>query len=239
MTSSFALAFASLLLAEVAHAAQEFPPFLPGAGEFPPDVRAEIVSVWSGHTLTRTVDGRRARVPLEIYRLVIDHPDVTAAASRHLGLVKYRVRALGPDRYAAEDGDGATGIYRVLLQEDRRRVMLSHGSHEGRVLGRISGASLTILSFEVRAGEDGAHEVSQRVETFVRIDNRVAAFFARLLFPLFSSYADRKIVETFNVTAQVSEWAATEPAAFCAWLRSPEGMPERREAFAAVFPSCR
>ena len=56
MTSSFALAFASLLLAEVAHAAQEFPPFLPGAGEFPPDVRAEIVRVWSGHTLTRTVD---------------------------------------------------------------------------------------------------------------------------------------------------------------------------------------
>ncbi len=232
------LIFVLLLFARVARG-EEFPPFLPGAGEFPPEVRAEVVSVWNDYTLTRAVDGRPARAPLEIYRLFVDHPDVTAAASRHLGLAKYRVEVLGPDQFAAEDGEGAKGTYRVLLQGERRRILLTRGYHEGRILGRIGGASLTILSFEPRAGAVGVPEVAQRVEAFVRIDNPVAAFFARLLLPLFSGYADRKVAETFNVTARVSEWAAREPAGFCAWLASPDGLPSSRDAFSAVLPSCR
>ncbi len=239
MPSGLALTFVLLLLVRVAHAAEEFPPFLPGAGTFPPEVRAEILSVWKGHTLTRVVDGRPARAPLEVYRLFVDHPDVTAGASRHLGLTKYRVQALGAERFAADDGEGATGTYRVLLQDERRRIMLARGSHEGRILGRIGGASLTILFFESRAGRDGVPEVAQRVETFVRIDNQVAAFFARVLLPFFSRYADRKIVEAFNVTAEVSQWAAREPAAFCAWLSSADGVPDRRATFAALLQSCR
>ena len=185
------------------------------------------------------VDGRPARAPLEVYRLFVDYPEVTAAASRHLGLAKYRVEALGPDQFVADDGQGARGTYRVLAQEGRRRILLTRGSHDGRILGRIGGASLTILSFEFRAGAEGVPEVAQRVEAFVRIDNPVAAFFARLLLPLFSGYADRKIAETFNVTARVSEWAAREPAVFCAWLASGDGLPARRDAFSAVLPGCR
>ena len=234
-----ALAFVWLLLARAAHAGEEFPPFLPGASEFPPDVRSEIISVWTDYTLTRGVDGRPARAPLEIYRLFVDNPDVTAADSRHLGLTKYRVEPVGPDQFAADDGEGAKGTYRVLVQEDRRRIMLTRGSHEGAILGRIGGVSLTILSFELRAGADGPPEVAQRVETFVRIDSPVAAFLARLLLPLFSGYADRKIAETFNVTARVSEWAAREPAAFCAWLAGSDGLPARRDVFSSVLPPCR
>ena len=234
-----ALAFVWLLLARAAHAGEEFPPFLPGASEFPPDVRSEIISVWTDYTLTRGVDGRPARAPLEIYRLFVDNPDVTAAASRHLGLTKYRVEPVGPDQFAADDGEGAKGTYRVLVQDDRRRIMLTRGSHEGAILGRIGGVSLTILSFELRAGADGPPEVAQRVETFVRIDSPVAAFLARLLLPLFSGYADRKIAETFNVTARVSEWAAREPAAFCAWLAGSDGLPARRDVFSSVLPPCR
>lgn len=229
----------TLLLARAAHAAEEFPPFLPAAGEFPPDIRAEIVSVWTDYTLTRTVDGRPARAPLEIYRLFVDYPDVTAAAARHLALAKYRVEAVGPDRFAADDGEGAKGTYQVLAQDERRRVLLTRGSLEGRILGRIGGTSLTVLSFEPRPAADGVPEVAQRVEAFVRIDNPVAAFFARLLLPFFSGYADRKIAETFNVTAKVSEWAAREPAAFCAWLASADGVPARQEVFASAVPVCR
>lgn len=227
-----------LLLAPAAHAADEFPPFLPGADNFSPDVRTEIQSVWNNHTLTRVVEGWPARAPLETYRLFVDHPDVTAAASRHLGLTKYRVRALGPDRFAAEDGEGAKGTYRVLLRDERRRIILSRGSYEGSIL-HVSGASLTILAFEPRVGEDGTWEVAQRVETFVRIENQIAAFFARLLLPLFSGYADRKLAETFNVTAQVSEWAARSEPTFCAWLGNSEDLAASRDAFTSVFPACR
>lgn len=238
MLSGLTFTVVWLLLARAAHAADGFPPFLSGTDQFPQEVRTEIVGVWNDYTLTRVVEGQPARAPFEIYRLLVDHPDITAAASRHLGLTNYRVQALGPDRFAAEDGEGAKGTYRVLLKDDHRRIILGQGSYEGRIL-RVSGASLTLLSFELRAGTDGAPEVAQQVEAFVRIDNQVAAFFARLLLPLFSGYADRKLAETFNVTAEVSEWAARNPGAFCAWLRSSDGLPGSHEVFASVFPSCR
>lgn len=227
-----------VLLAPAADAADEFPPFLPGAAGFSPDIKAEIQSVWNDYTLTRVVEGQPARAPLETYRLFVDHPDVTAAASRRLGLAKYQVRALGPDRFAADDGEGAKGTYQVLLKDARRRIILSRGSYEGTIL-HVSGASLTILSFEPRIGAGETPEVTQRVETFVRIENQVAAFFARLLLPLFSGYADRKLAETFNVTAQVSEWAAQNEGAFCAWLANSDDLSASQEAFASVLPACR
>jgi len=216
----------------------DFPPFLPDAERLPAEVRSEVVSVWSRHTLSRTVSGQPARVPLDLFRLFVDLPEVTTAAARHLGLAKYRVRQLGLDLYGADDGEGAMGTYRVLVREPHRRIMLTWGRHTSFVLGEISGASLTLLAFEPETDADGRPWVAQRVETFVRIDNRVAAFFARLLLPLFSGYADRKIVETFNVTARVSEWAREDPADFCRWLAGEPEAGRHRAAFAPLLPPC-
>lgn len=233
------LTASSVLLLGLGRAlAADFPPFLPEAERFPAEISGEIVSVWSRHTLTRVVSGQPARVPLDLFRLFVDLPEVTAAAARHLGLAKYRVRQLGPDLYEAEDGEAAKGTYRVLVREPHRRIMLTWGSHTSLILGRISGASLTLLAFEPETDADGNRRIAQRVETFIRIDNQVAAFLARLLLPLFSGYADRKIVETFNVTARVSEWARGNPADFCRWLGGEPDAGRHRAEFAPLLPPC-
>jgi len=214
------------------------PAFLPEPERFPEEIRNEIASVWTRYTLTRAVSGEPAPASLDLFQLFVDIPDVTAAAARHLGLAKYRVRQLGPHLYEADDGEGATGTYRVLVQEPRRRIMLTSGSHSSFLLGRISGASLTLLAFEPETDADGTPRITQRVETFVRIDNQVAAFLARLLLPLFSGYADRKVVETFNVTARVSEWAHEDPADFCRWLAGEPDAGRQRAEFALLLPQC-
>jgi hypothetical protein len=230
----------SLLFLSVGRAlAADFPPFIPEPERLPAEIREEIVGVWTRYTLARTVSGQPARAPLPLYQLFVDTPEVTAAAARHLGLVKYQVRQLGADHYEAEDGEGAKGTYRVIVRDPQRRVMLTWGGHSGPVLGWIRGASLTVLTFQPETGDEGVRQIAQRVEAFVRIDNPLAAFFARVLLPLFKGYADRKIAEGFNITARVSEWAYTEPVAFCDWLGSLDGVPARREAFTAILPSCR
>ena len=230
----------SLLVLSAGRAqAADFPPFLPEPERLPAEIRTEVASVWTRHTLTRVVSGQPARAPLDLFRLFVDLPEVTAAASRHLGLAKYRVRQLGPDHYEAEDGEGAGGNYRVLVRDPHRRVLLTWGSHTSWILGRITGASLTLLTFVPETSADGGSQIAQRVETFVRIDNRVAAFITRILLPLFSGYADQKIAETFNVTARVSAWAHGDPTTFCQWLGSqPEGVRHRAE-FARVLAPCR
>jgi hypothetical protein len=208
----------------VAGAAATWPPFLPDRADFPPAVVHDIERVWRDPTLSRTVKGRPARVPFELYTAFVDMPDVTAAAARHLELADYRVRRLDNETYEADDHDGARGRYRVLVRTPHRRVMLSWGRHTGRVLGSIGGSALTVLDLTEREGA-----VDQRLTVYVLIDNAVAARLARLLVPVFGGLADRKLAEGFAVTAQVAEWAVGQPSEFEAWVERQPMPRERRQ----------
>ena len=211
-----------------------WPPFLPSRDSFSADLAANVERAWSDPTLTRTVRGRPAAVPLPIYIGFVDTPDVTTAAARFRHLAQYQVRALDEDWYVADDHDGSHGLYRVLARAPGRRVMLSWGEHTGRILGTISGSALTVIDLRERDGK-----VDQELTAYVRINNAVAAALARLLIPIFGHLADRKLTEGFAITAQVAEWAIERPNEFCEWLRSEPLPPDRRERIFGVLPSCR
>ena len=73
------LAVAVILLLALATAARgapepPWPPALGSRESYPPDVSASVERVWSDPTLSRTVKGRAARVPLDIYRAFLDPP---------------------------------------------------------------------------------------------------------------------------------------------------------------------
>jgi hypothetical protein len=228
-----ALLVAVVIGATVAASADAWPPFLPARASFPPDVVASVERVWAEPTLNRTVHGRPASVPFNVYTAFVDAPDVTAAAARFLKLARYRVRALGAGWFEADDGAGARGIYEVLVRTPHRRVMLSWGEHRGRVLGVIGGSALTVIDLREREGM-----VDQDLAAWVRIDNAFAAALARLLIPIFGHLADHKLIEGFTVTATVAEWAVAHPDEFCEWLKREPLPPERRPSLLAVMPSC-
>jgi len=211
-----------------------WPKFLVSRDAFPPDVVSAVEHVWSEPTLRRTVQGPPARAPFDAYLAFVDTPDVTAAAARFRKLARYEVEPLDDDRYVADDRDGARGMYRVLVREPNRRVMVSWGQHSGSILGTIRGSALTVLDLTTH---DDA--VEQTLTAYVRIDNRVAAAIAKLLVPLFGYLADRKLVEGIRVSAAIAEWAVEQPAEFCAWLAQEPLGPERRARILAALPPCR
>lgn len=196
---------------------------------------AAVERVFRDLTLSRTVEGRAARVPFESYVVFVDAPDVTAAAARFRRLARYEVQALGEDWYRADDRAGARGLYRVLLRDRTRRVILSWGEHTGSLLGTISGSALTLLELDPRDGQ-----VGQRITVYVQIDQAFAAALARLLVVVFGGIADRKLTEGFTVAARVAEWAVEHPGEFCPWLRAETSLdPARRERVLAAVPGCR
>ena len=135
--------------------------------------------------------------------------------------------------FRSDDHDGARGTYRVLVREERRRVILSRGEHSGNILGTITGSALTVVDFEPSSGG-----VDQRLTAYVRIDNAVAAALARLIVWAFGFIADRKLAEGFNVTAAIAEWAVEQPAEFCQWLRQEPLSGGQRERLRSVLPNC-
>jgi len=213
--------------------AEPWPALLGSREAFPPDVSAAVDRVWIEPTLSRTVKGRSARVPFDVYVAFLDTPEVTAAAARFRKLGSYEIQALDDDRYWASDGDGARGIAQVLRREPRRLVLLSRGEHTGPILGTISGSALTILDLELRGDV-----VSPRLTAYVYIDNRVAAALARVLIPTFGFLADRKLGEGLRVTAQVAEWAIDRSGGFCEWLAREPLPPARRDRILAALSSC-
>ncbi len=210
-----------------------WPEFLEPRETFPHDVVAAVERVWLEPTLTRTVRGRPARVPLALYLAFVDTPDVTATAARAHKLARYEVQPLDDDRYVADDGDGARGTYRVLLREPTRRVILSWGEHRGSILGTIGGSALTLIEFAPQP-----HAVDQALTAYVRIENRVAAALARILVTVFGFVADRKLAAGLRVTAGVAEWAVERPGEFCAWLAGAPLAEERRARILSALRSC-
>jgi len=223
-----------LALSSVAAArAASWPPFVPPPDSLSYDVASTVERVWRDPTFTRTVHVESAPASLAAYDAFIDAPDLTAAAARHLKLANYDVRILDRDWYHADDGHGARGLYRVLVRERTRRVIVSWGSHSGAILGTISGSALTVLTFDERQGR-----VGQTLTAYVLIENTVAATMARALLPLFESLVDRKLSEGFHVMAKVVEWATSRPQEFCAWMAEQELSAERRESLPATVPAC-
>lgn len=213
--------------------APSWPPALKSRESYPPDVSAAVERVWSDPTLSRTVKGRAARVPLDVYRAFLDAPDVTAAAARFRGFAKYDIRALDESHFLASDGAGARGSAEVLQRQQRRLVMLSRGEHTGPFLGTISGSALSVLDLEPQP-----YGVDPTLVVYVYIDNPLAASLARTLVPTFGFIADRKLAEGMRITAEVAEWAVDRSGGFCEWLAREPLPPARRGRILTALSSC-
>lgn len=212
-------------------APRSWPPFLHARDEYPPQIAEAVWRLWLDATFTRTVTAEAAPVPLAFYLRFVDAPDVAAAAARHLQLTSYEVRVRGEDWYEASGG-GARGVYRVLMRDGGRRVMLSWGTHRGSILGAIGGSALTQLEF----GEAGGR-VTQRLVVNAIIDNGVLARLARPVLLLFGGFVDRKLTEAFQTTATAAAWAHANPGEFCAWLDGTV-TANRRAELVEVFDEC-
>jgi hypothetical protein len=217
----------------VGSAPADWPPFLRPRAEYPAQITKAVERLWSDATFTRTVSAAPAPVPLPFYLRFVDAPDVTAAAARHLRLTTYEVTVLGDDWYEANDGHGgASGVYRVLMRDGGRRVLLSWGAHRGSILGTVGGSALTRLEFA-----DAGGRVTQRLVVNVIIGNALAARISRPILAVFGRFVDRKLAEAFRTAASAAAWAHAKPDDFCAWLgRTFTGA--RRAELLGVFDQC-
>jgi hypothetical protein len=212
---------------------QPWPPALGARESYPPDISAAVERVWSDPTLSRTVKGRAAHVPLDVYVAFLDTPDVTAAAARFRGLASYEIQALDGSHYLASDGAGARGSAQVLRRQPRQVVVLSRGEHTGPFLGTISGSAITVIDLESQR-----HGVTPTLVAYVYIDNPLAASLARTLVPTFGFIADRKLGEGMRVTADVAEWAIDPSGGFCDWLAREPLRRAGRDRILAALPVC-
>lgn len=162
-------------------------------------------------TLQKSVERFRFRSQPAIFEFLINHPDFAVAVARELRIARYQITPRSDGTYDAVDMQGIHGSFRPLYTAHGERVYGGVGSYRPRFLPSFSGHAVVRLRYQHRFDPGGLPVVENRAEVYVRLDNRIAAFFARLLLPFLQRVVDQKVNQALTVAKRVSEQITMNP----------------------------
>ena len=88
-----------------------------------------------------------------------------------LGLYKAEVRESG--EFWATDGEGTEGIIHPVIQDGTTRVYFAQGSHDGRLLPKVTGKAVVLLRLSPVTDSRGIASIDSTLVAYLRLDNRV------------------------------------------------------------------
>jgi hypothetical protein len=179
----------------------------------------QIRMVIEHSTLQKSVERFRFRSQPAIFDFLLDHPDFAAVAARELRIARYRITPRSDGTYDAVDMQGIHGSFRPLYITHGERVYDGIGSYRPSFFPSFSGHAVVRLRYQHRLDPDGLPVVENRAEVYVRLDSRIAAFFAKLFLPFLQRVVDQKVNQALTVAKRVSEQVAMNPMAVYNRLR--------------------
>ena len=141
----------------------------------------------SHYTTATKIGPVRTPLPEDIFLYLLDHPVMAAALVNRLdfGLHKAELRESG--EFWATDGEGTEGIIHPVIQDGTTRVYFAQGSHDGRLLPKVTGKAVVLLRLNPVTDSRGIASIDSTLVAYLRLDNRF------LVEPsVFTSSPDRK-----------------------------------------------
>ena len=131
---------------------------------------------------------------------------MAAALVNRLGIAPYQSEMRGPGRYWGNDGEGTEGIVELVYQDRTSRIYYLEGSHDSRLLPRITGKAVVFLRMDQVTDSKGIEAMDSTLVSYTKLDNRLFSGIVSLLRPLAGSTVTRKLakgVDTVNRLSQV------------------------------------
>jgi hypothetical protein len=175
------------------------------------EAKAKIVGVVSRPSIYRRMPITVVNSAPDLYLFLVRHPEVVVNMWELMGVTKVTVDRTGPYSFDATDGAGTSCAVELLYGDRNIHVLYSEGQYEGSLLRNlIRGRCVLVLKSEFSQSEDGAVQVTNRLDMFVRFENVGAELLARTIHPLVGRSADHNFIESTKFLGQVSEAAATK-----------------------------
>ncbi len=190
------------------------------------DAAAEIDRTLADCTVSQLVGPRDIPLPLDFSDDLLDHPDLAAFVVRRRGLAPYRVEMIGPDRSAADDGDGTRGVIELVRRERGRRLYYGVGEHHSRVWPVIRADAVIDMTLKEVASADGPAATRTSFLVCVRLKNPFLSGVVKLLRPFVRKTVIGKFTKAFFVADRVGRLARADP----------RGMQDDIDAFPALTP---
>ena len=184
------------------------------------------------HYMTATKIGpMRTPLPQAILLHFLDHPEMTAALVNRLDFGLYKAEPRGPQDFWATDGEGTEGIIHPLYQDGATRMYLAQGSHDGRLLPRVTGKALVLLRLQSVRDSHGLESTDSTLVAYLRLDNRFLSGLLSLLRPLIGHVVTRQLVKAFDAARLLAGAMREHPDQVLFEATDPPPLPDEDVAF--------
>ena len=132
--------FSALLAAEGVHDG-EIP-----YGELSARDAEEVRNVVKHRTIRRSLTEVEFVGTSQVYAFLLERLPFAAAGIRALGVQNYRVEDNGDGTFTADDGAGATGVFRLVYEEPGKKIYYAEGRYDGKVI-KVKGKAVAVVEF--------------------------------------------------------------------------------------------
>lgn len=181
--------------------------------KMPPEHRAQAQEVIRTAALFRRLPTLRFEVEPAVYRFFTDRPEAAVSVWQALGISKFRLRALGADRFAGDAGDGTKGTISVLYRSEHQHLVLCEGDYTTPLLPKpIMARSLIHLETRFERAVDGRVVALHRADVFAAFPSQSVETVAKVVSPVSHVVMDRNFREVSLFVHMMSSAMRRQPA---------------------------
>jgi len=170
-----------------------------------PGVKSRVSEIIHDPSIFRRLPVQVVNCDPELYSFLISYPEIVVSIWKLMGISNVVVRRLSPSAFHANDGAGTVSTVNVLLADNSTKLFLAEGYYEGSLApGRILANCVLLLKSGFTKSKSGETFVSNRLDVFVRFENKGADFLARTLHPLIGKTADYNFAESTAFLGKIS-----------------------------------
>jgi len=200
-----------------------------------PDGREKAQSVLNQALFSHSVGGMTSRSRPEVFEFLLDRPDFAATLARVLKVGRYRIERRG-DGFWLDDGAGATGHFKLLFADPRRRLYHVRLQYSKALLPTLEGQLLILLEYNHLTDGNGEPVIEQKVIGYAAPENGLTGTLAQLATALSPSSVEasvtKKVRRLFRHVGAITQMATDDAEGLVERLsRSAEVLPEPLQAF--------
>lgn len=187
--------------------------------------------ITSHYTTATKIGPMRTPLPEHIFLYLLDHPVMAAALLNRLDLGLYKAEVREPGEFWATDGEGTEGIIHPVIQEGTTRVYFAQGSHDGRLLPKVTGKAVVLLRLSPVTDSRGIASIDSTLVAYLRLDNRVLSGILSLLRPLIGNVVNRQLLKAFDAARLLGGAMREHPDRVLFEATDPPSLPDEDVAF--------
>jgi hypothetical protein len=201
-----------------------------------PAARAKVESVLSNVTIFRRMPVRVIDCDPNLYLFLAHHPDVMVNIWEVLKLSRLQATELDANTYQISEPSGTVGTIQYLHRSFDTQVVYCTGTYRGPLFGQpVKGRALLLLKTGYVRETDGRYYITNRLDSFLSVDDAGMDLLARTLQPVLGKTADNNFIESVAFVGSLSRTAEVNSRGVQRLsTRLARVQPQNREKLAAL-----